>query len=304
MRTQQWLNNRLALPLRNLLLACVAAIGLVAVMTRGQENAASAGPVRATSFDLVDADGQLRGRWTTGEGATNLMSFFDDKRRPRFACGINPEGGANLLLMDVAGNVRTLVAVSEDGASTVTLLNASGAPAGSWTAEATGRVTLEQFDTNGTMRQQLAVNASGSAGHVIFDRQQRPATIHQIADDGSPGLVLYSPQSEAIRLAAYVNGQTGLPMLTLNRADESALATLAEAAGGGALMLNDRNGRQRGVFGIDPAGEAGVLISDGSGATQARLPDGFDLPGDSSRPAPPARRREGRSRSGRSGMSR
>lgn len=98
------------------LVVTVAAIAYAAGMSSAPE------VIRAQRFELVDAEGKVRGALGIGRGQP-VLAFADEAGKTRVLLGLSDDGTPGLGLADAEGEVRAVVRVGEDGRPRVDLRN-------------------------------------------------------------------------------------------------------------------------------------------------------------------------------------
>lgn len=132
----------------------------------------SAGTVRTREVMLVDADGRVRGRWSS-----------------------LPEGGTRLSLIDKAGVERMRMTLLESGAQGITLADSRGEGRVVLSLEGGEGSRLTFADAAGRPRTVLGLSSQQAATLVFADEESNPRAAMGLEPDGRGTFMLPSSRS-------------------------------------------------------------------------------------------------------------
>jgi len=201
-----------------------AAVGLLAGFLGGRLATppvpAAPAVIRAEHFQLVDRDGQLRGRLgLDDQGVARLTLFGRDAAAPQVSLAADLQGGARLELGDAQHQSAMVLQTEPQGSRNIALYQA------------------------GNLRLGLEVKQDGEPAVNFYDKGSRLITLG-LTHQGDPHLVFYGEgQKDALDLIARkngdrsltLNGRNGTPRLVLGLKDDKKAA----------LGLFDRRGKTR-----------------------------------------------------------
>lgn len=108
-----------------IVLAVVLVLGAVAVaFAAGKTRAPEV--IRAQRFELVDAEGRLRGVVGSTVDASVAVALYDEKGRGRAGLALFPDGSPGLVLFDEKGKPRATLALLPDSGPGLVLLDEKG----------------------------------------------------------------------------------------------------------------------------------------------------------------------------------
>jgi hypothetical protein len=152
-------------------------------------------------------------------------------------------------LVDQSGNKRAMLYVTPRGVANLAMFDGEGNDRAEFRVARDGSSLLGFYDTNGTRRVVVGQSPSGPNGIAIYDNEGRPFATLSVKHNEHGSLTLYDPN-------------TGQPR-----------AGLGVASGGApALVLFDKQGRDRLEVHIGADGNPGIVLVDANGKSIAGLP--------------------------------
>ncbi len=235
------------------------------------------GPVSATEFRLVNAEGTTCGIWTaTGKGTQ--LSVGDAAGKERIRLITTEDGFAGLVLYDDNNKMRSTWSCSKNGETAFATYGDNQVPRIEMNTTAGNAASLVIRDPEGNRRNHVGMLGSGAAAFTLFSPKDQVIAALSTPMTGkgtTPALILYDPNNGRMRASVSV-GENGEPMMSLHDENERARTSWALAGNGGGLAWKDAQGRMRGVFGTAPDGTAGVMAFDAGGNLLHRAPSNFD----------------------------
>lgn len=152
-------------------------------------------------------------------------------------------------LVDQSGNKRAMLHVTPRGMANLAMLDGEGNDRAEFRVARDGSSLLGFYDSNGTRRVVVGQSSSGANGIAIYDNEGHPFATLSVRRNEHRSLTLYDPN-------------TGLPR-----------AGVGIASGGEpALVLFDKQGRDRLEVHIGADGNPGIALVDANGKSIAGLP--------------------------------
>jgi hypothetical protein len=212
------------------------------VLVGGTAVAQDARVVTATQVNLVDSSGQLRA----------VLSARDEQRM------------ASISFYDVAGQVRGVMGIDENGTPAIRLMNAEG--------QRRLQAFLENEDVfviaGDETGQSALFGTVGEAPMLNLSDGQRVRARLQLSPDGAAALGLFDPEGQ--RSVTMETDTLGSPFITLYEEGQSR-TTMGVTQGAAVLNMSDGQ-RPRLVLGVAENGLASVSFLDENGDVEEVLP--------------------------------
>jgi len=109
------------------LAACIVLAAVAAAYAAGQARVSAPEVIRAQKFELVDAEGRVRGLMHMGrDGDSPALWILDEDGERRAGLGLLPDGTSGLALTDERGEARASLLLGPDGSPLLALTNEGG----------------------------------------------------------------------------------------------------------------------------------------------------------------------------------
>lgn len=155
----------------------------------------------------------------TEEMRARRVVLTDDEGKPAALFGV-VDGAVRIELNDRRGELRVVLAISDEGRPVLALLSSHGKGGIALGVGADGSSGLEITDGHGNVRSDLRVEADGGARLAVLDDAGNCRGALELSAEGVPQLVLY----DASRRSRAIVGVEGDGSLTLAVSDEQGQA--------------------------------------------------------------------------------
>jgi hypothetical protein len=162
------------------LVACAVLAAMAVAYAAGQAKAAAPKVVRAQRFEVVDAEGRVRGEIGLGtDGHTPGLMFCNDKGKVCAMLVVSPDGSSSLMLSDAKGGTRGALMVGSDGRPNLWLYdgNAKGKLRAALSVGSDGQPSLGLYDAKGELRAALGTDSGGRPSLGLADEQGKPRAV-------------------------------------------------------------------------------------------------------------------------------
>jgi len=148
------------------------------------------GIVSHWAFRPAGADAQANP--VTPEVATRRLRVVDNQNRTRMALATldDSNGAPGLVLTDLAGKIRTLINVSEDGQPFISMYDRDGKERSTFTVLVDGRPQFNRWAADEKLRASLRLLPDGGAGFAVYDTNGMVRGILGVDRDGIPAVTL------------------------------------------------------------------------------------------------------------------
>lgn len=229
-------------------LACILGVGTIANPPEKL--------VRAEAFELVDANGETRGRWHMD--AEQPVLLFQRSSKPEVMLGIDEEGGF-LNLVAAEGGGLTSLGIDKDGGrfaignteGVVTLLVDND--------DDGGRISIVAKKGNGGTI--FNVNEDGEGSALFFSSNDKPLVVISPDEEGGQVLALSRRNDGKARMACFAEGGS----FDLAGNDGETKVVLGAAKSGGLVSVFNPQQKLVGIMASDEVGNGFVATFDMEG---------------------------------------
>ena len=123
--------------------------------------------VAARSFELVDAQGSVRGRWDCGSDGEPRMAFLDRQGRAVLQLHLETDGTVALTILGPDGALALDVGCWGDGSRGVDVRRKHGSPGSGVSIGADEVPSVMTYHPSGRPAAQVGMNRSGGVGVVL-----------------------------------------------------------------------------------------------------------------------------------------
>ena len=167
-----------------------AALGGLACFAFGAAGGRSrARLVEATEFRLVDEKGTVRASLSVGRGGV-AIAVNNGAGRTRASLAVGDDGAPHLDLIDRTDTVRGSIRLAADGSPEVALTDAAKHVRGRFRLDPDGSPRLELADGAQKLRAAVAVGADGESRVSLSDSASGPRAWMAVRSDGCPSVKL------------------------------------------------------------------------------------------------------------------
>lgn len=156
--------------------------------------------VQAQSFNVIDADGNLRAQMSITEDGNGRMILLDSNGAIRSALGPTADGSSFMDLTDPSGITRARLVVNADGQPEVRLFDDQGGTRLGLSLLSSGAVTVSLTDNIGVIRAGFTLRDTGEVELNLANGNGVTQALVQVTEDGTPILLLSGADGTPLEL--------------------------------------------------------------------------------------------------------